>query len=85
MEIFGRLENPLGAELLALWREFEAANTPDSRFAAAVDRISAFLLNDKNNGGTWAKHKIPVETILAKNAHISAGSDQLWEAAQEIV
>lgn len=85
MEIFGRLENSLGAELLALWREFETANTPDSRFAAAVDRISAFLLNDKNNGGTWAQHKIPVKTILAKNAHISAGSDQLWEAAQEIV
>src|SRR5690349_335602 len=43
--IFGMLPEPRGAELLALWREFEDGETPEARFAHAVDRAMPVLLN----------------------------------------
>lgn len=40
--IFGALPADLGARLAALWEEFEACETPDSRFAMGCDRLQGF-------------------------------------------
>lgn len=83
--IFGLLEDPQNQELLALWQEFEARQTAEAKYAAAVDRIMAFFMNANNQGGTWAKHNIPRALALEKNAHIAEGSSRLWEMAQSIL
>jgi putative hydrolase of HD superfamily len=83
--IFGLLAAPQRDELLALWQEFEARQTPEAQYAAAVDRIMAFFMNMHNQGGTWAKYNIPVELVLEKNAHIQNGSKNLWKIAQRIL
>ena len=83
--LFSLLGVQQGNELLALWEEFEARQTPEAQYAAAVDRIMAFFMNANNQGGTWAKHNINLELVLEKNAHIQAGSETLWELAQCIL
>ena len=43
--IFGLLPAPLNQELLALWLEFEEAETPDAEFAKAMDRVLPVFQN----------------------------------------
>src|SRR5205085_5186580 len=43
--IFGILPSDQGQELRALWDEFEAGDTPDARFALALDRFMPQLHN----------------------------------------
>ena len=52
--LFGLLPDDQGTGLRALWEEFEARQTPDARFAAALDRLQPVLLNDANDGGGGA-------------------------------
>ena len=42
--IFGLLPEDQGAELRALWEEFEAGTTPEARFAAVLDHMQPVLL-----------------------------------------
>ena len=43
--IFGLLPKQQAAELRTLWEEFEAKQTPEARFAGALDRLQPLLLN----------------------------------------
>ncbi|MDJ1133889.1 HD domain-containing protein [Streptomyces iconiensis] len=43
-ERFGSLPAPLGPELLALWREYEDATTPESRLVRGIDRLNPALM-----------------------------------------
>jgi putative hydrolase of HD superfamily len=72
-------------EYLGLWREFEDRKTPEAKYAAAVDRIMAFIVNSRNKGGNWPENNITVKKALEKNAHMEEGSKALWEVAQRIL
>ena len=43
--IFGLLPEPHRTELHALWKEFEARETADARFARAIDRLQPLIHN----------------------------------------
>src|SRR5690349_2180673 len=43
--LFGLLPPDQGAEMLALWEEFETAATEDAKFAKALDRFQPLLTN----------------------------------------
>ncbi len=83
--IFGLLPADQAEELTALWEEFEGKQSPESRFATAVDRFVAFIMNHHNEGGTWVKHGVTAAQILDLNQHIGNGSPAIWDAAQELV
>jgi putative hydrolase of HD superfamily len=83
--IFGLLPVGQSAEFRALWDEFEARQTPESKFAAAVDRFHPMLLNCSTEGTAWKKHGITVDRVLARNAHIAEGSTELWAYAQQML
>lgn len=83
--LFSILPAAQGAALLALWDEFEARATPEARYAAAVDRFMAFIMNSHNGGGTWVEHALTARQVLDANAHVIEGSRNLWEALEEIV
>src|SRR6266508_1253015 len=51
--IFGLLPDDQRHYVQALWEEFEAQDTPESRFANAIDRLQPFLLNAHSQGGSW--------------------------------
>jgi len=83
--LFGLLPAHQGDSLRALWEEFEAGITPEARFAKAVDRFSAFIMNYHNNGGTWVSHGVTADQILSLNSHIADGSKPIWERVEAIV
>lgn len=83
--IFGLLPAGQSAEFRALWDEFEARQTSESKFAAAVDRFHPMLLNCSTEGAAWKRHGITVDRVLARNAHIAEGSTALWSYAQEML
>jgi putative hydrolase of HD superfamily len=80
--LFGLLPPEQGAQLRALWEEYERGDTPEARFAMAVDRLQPMLLNHADGGRTWREHGISADRVLARNASIGLASASLWEVAQ---
>ena len=76
--IYGLLPPDQQAELRDVWEEFEARITPESRFAAAVDRLQPLLLNLATQGRAWRDHGMTAERVWAVNAKIAEGSPALW-------
>ncbi|WP_032095702.1 MULTISPECIES: HD domain-containing protein [unclassified Alteromonas] len=77
--IFGLLPSPLNKTMLKLWLEFEDAATPDAEFAKAMDRVLPVFQNMKNQGGSWATHKITRQQIEKRNAHLKTCAPALWD------
>ena len=51
--IFNILPQDQAMQFRDLWDEFEARETPEACFAAALDRLQPLLLNFHTQGGTW--------------------------------
>ena len=79
-KLFALLDDATAAKLMSWWDEFEAAITPESQFARALDRLQPFLDNLANGGESWHRNKVPLEKALAKNADIAIGAPVLWDA-----
>ena len=77
--LFALLPPDQGAELWALWEEFEAMATPEARYAAALDRMQPILHNLETEGVSWQKHGIRKGQVLERNRPIDAGAPALWE------
>ena len=77
--IFGMLPDNQGEPFLALWQEFDRAETAEARFAHAVDRAMPVLLNLNNNGQSWRENGISYERVVRRVAPpIKAGCPALW-------
>ena len=83
--IFGLLPPDQAAEVRALWDEFEARETPEAKFAAAVDRFQPMLLNVRTQGHAWRKHGVTHDRVVARNQHVAQGSQALWEYASAMI
>lgn len=83
--LFGMLPSDQEQELLALWYEFEAAQTDDAKYAKALDRLIPMLLNYHNNGQSWKEHGVSREQALTINKRIEFGSVTLWDKAKELI
>jgi len=84
--LFGLLPPPEGDALLALWREFEAAETADAAFAKALDRAQPLIANVSNGGGTWTENRLTLEQVLGRyGPTIAKGSPRLWAACEALV
>jgi len=78
--IFGLLPEQQGAAFLALWQEFEQGETPEARFAHAVDRAMPVLLNLANAGQSWRENGVSHERVVRRIAPpIKAGCPALWD------
>jgi putative hydrolases of HD superfamily len=83
--LFGVLPEDQGQTFLALWREFEDRQTPEAKFAFALDRLMPVLHNVFTQGGSWKEHGIRQEQALAKNRPIEDGSPILWQAVESLI
>lgn len=84
--IFALLPDDQQAEYRALWDEFEARTTPESKFANALDRIQPMLLNYQKGGISWKKHGIHAEQVEARNLGVTRdGSDEIYQLAEQII
>lgn len=79
--IFGLLPADQAAQYRALWDEFEAVATPEARFALALDRLQAVMLNAASAGGSWREHGITYDRVVERNRVIADGSPALWQYA----
>ena len=77
--IFGLLPPDLGIPFRALWEEFEAARTPDARFARALDRVQPVMQNVESGGGTWITYGVTAEQLESRvGAKVERGAPGLW-------
>lgn len=77
--IFGLLPDSGGAAFIELWKEFEAAQTPEARFAHALDRATPVLLHLSNQGVGWRESGISYGRVLRRiRPEIEAGCPALW-------
>ncbi|MDD2994747.1 MAG: HD domain-containing protein [Bacteroidia bacterium] len=83
--IFGLLPDEQAEELIEIWQEFEAGETPDARFAKAMDRIEPLLQNTSNNGGTWREFDVDYSKVFEKKKVIAQGSTTLWKFAENLL
>lgn len=81
-KIFGLLDSPQKDELLTLWTEYEKSETPEAKYAAAIDRLLPLIMNFGNDGGTWLKNNVSLQMVLTKNHHIEDGAQDLWHVAK---
>jgi putative hydrolase of HD superfamily len=70
--------------LLDMWKEFDAGETQDARFAKAIDRSMPVLLNLSNGGGSWLENGITYERVCARvGSEIEAGCPELWNYVKQ--
>lgn len=84
-KLFGMLDPVQGAEIRALWDEFEAKETAESRYANAVDRLQPLLLNYMTNGHTWKMGDVHAPQIYKRMDIIRTATPELWHIVEGII
>ncbi|MDF1716390.1 MAG: HD domain-containing protein [Antarcticimicrobium sp.] len=78
--LFGLLPNDQAQAFRTLWEEFEAAVTPDAKFAKAIDRFQVPVINLENGGGTWQDYEVTLDQLDARvGVPIRRGAPGLWD------
>ena len=83
--IFGLLPEDQRDELRALFEEFEAYETPEAKFARAMDNFQPLLLNDSNNGGDWKAHNVCRSKIMTRHSKTALGSQEIAEYSWALI
>lgn len=83
--LFGLLPEDQGKELMDLFHEFEAMETPEAKFAKTLDKVQPLLLNDASGGRSWREHGVYAEQVLKRNERTHEGSEELWQYAKTII
>ncbi|HNQ14487.1 MAG TPA: HD domain-containing protein, partial [Pyrinomonadaceae bacterium] len=78
--LFAILPEDTATELEALWLEFDGGDSPEARFARAVDRVMPILQNINNGRQSWIENGVTREQVLTKTAYIADGSSVVWES-----
>ena len=83
--IFGLLPEAQKLEYRGLWDEFEAMETPESKFANMLDKVQPLLLNDASGGKSWAEHDVQISQVLKRDERVHEGSEEIWAYAKSIL
>lgn len=83
--IFGILPETQAKELIEIWEEFEAGESPEAKFARTMDRLEPLLQNVSNNGGTWAEFGISFDKVYEKKKIMQEGSTEIWNYAENLL
>ena len=83
--IFALLPADQGASLRQLWDEFNERRTTEAKFARALDRLQPMLENLTAGGGTWQRHGVTADQVLAKVQLIEDGSATLGALARSLI
>lgn len=83
--IFSILPEEQKNEFSALFDEFEAYETAESKFAHAMDNLQPLILNDSNNGGDWQEHGVTAEQVYERQKKTKLGSEKLFEVTDQII
>ena len=84
-KLYAMLPEDQAAEYRALWEEFDRMDTPDSRYAAALDRIQPMLNNYLTNGHTWKLGNVTSEQVYKRMEPIRNGLPKAWPIVEWII
>ena len=65
----------------ALWDEFEDGDTPEARFARALDRFQPTMQNVAQNGRDWKARSVRLRPMIKRNEPTGQGSRTLWDVS----
>lgn len=77
--LYGMLPDDQRDMFRALFEEFEAAETPEARFAKALDNVQPSMLTATAGGGSWKERGVRLSQVLGRNAVTPKGSEALWD------
>ena len=83
--IYSILPDDQKTELIAVFDEFEANETPEARFAHAMDNFQPLLLNNSNDGGDWKEHQVTAEKVYGRQSKTKLGSETIYEVTNQIL
>lgn len=83
--VFGRLPDEQGERLKSLWEEFEARETPEAKFAKAIDRFLPLYSNIINKGYSWQPYDVNQSQVREIASIIQDGSTRLWNLVDEML
>jgi putative hydrolase of HD superfamily len=83
--LFGLLPEDQAREFDQLRLEFEARQTPEAKFARAMDRLMPLLHNYHSQGKSWQENGIKQAQVLALTGIVADGSDELWQFARSLI
>lgn len=83
--IFGLLPEAQAQQLIEIWKEFEAGETDNAKFAKSMDRLAPMMQNHSNNGGTWKEFNVPYQKVYNLKNYIQKGSITMWRYAENIL
>ena len=83
--IFGILPYDQRDEIYSLWREFEDMKTPESKFAAVLDRVQPLTLNYRKGGISWKEHNVKKDMVLERNKCSADGSQEIYQYIKDIL
>ena len=84
-KIFAMLPEDQRAELTAVFDEFEAGETPEARFAHAMDNMQPLLLINGNDGCDWRDNGVSADKVYRRHDRTRLGSEKLFEATDAIL
>lgn len=83
--IFSLLPEDQKNELMALFDEFEAYETAESKFAHAMDNLQPLMLNNSNGGSDWKEHGVTAAQVYGRQGKTVSGSKKLFEVIDGII
>jgi putative hydrolase of HD superfamily len=83
-QLFALLPSDLQQQLYGLWREFEAGDTPEARFARAMDRLQGLAESIFSGGRAW-KERTVTEQMVRLRQQAGAELDPVLAEMQELL
>lgn len=77
--IYGLLPEDQRERMLTLFREFEEGESPEARFAKALDNVQPVMLNDASGGKDWREKGIRLSQAIQRQRRTAKGSQILWD------
>ena len=68
-----------------LWDEFENRETPESKYANALDRLQPFLQNYATKGQIWRKNNITRRQVKDRMQPMFDGAPLLWNLVELLI
>ena len=85
VRLFSMLPDDQKTELIALFDEFTAYETPESKFAHAMDNLQPLILNNSNGGNDWKEHGVSANQVYDRQGKTRLGSEKLFEVTDRII
>ncbi len=74
-----------GAELRALWLEYEAQETRESRWVKVLDRVMPFIVNLATGGKNWVDQSVSRSQVLTVSEPVRQYAPEIFEWIAERV